>query len=164
LFSIITGITLYFVIKKYIGIKEALITTTLWAFSPLIVNLDRVFWNPNLILLATVLIFVPLLKVTADKYSYALLFIGAFLSYQAHFSGFLLVALGIFFILYLRRSWKLIIPIIIGLLISLIPTALFDIRHEFLNFNGLLALFSSKGETNFLPITKDFFKNIYITH
>lgn len=160
--SMLTGITLFLLTRRYVGKQEALIALTLWAFSPFIVSLDRVFWNPNLMLAATFLIFIPLLRLKVDKLTALLLFAGAFLSYQAHFSGFLLVALGILSVLAMERSWKLAMSLALGLLISLIPTIVFDLRNEYLNANGLLTLFSDKNESSLIGLGSDLFHNIYI--
>lgn len=145
--ALMTGLVIYFATKRYAGTSEALLATTLWAFSPFIVTLDRFYWNPNVTLIATFLIFIPLLKPKKDKLTYILIFLGSFLSFQAHFSGFMLVGLAIFSVIALRRSWLLIIPMICGLTLSLVPAIIFDLRNDFLHWNGFVELFANKRES-----------------
>jgi hypothetical protein len=162
--SLITGLTIYAISKKYLNTEHSLIFTTLWAFSPFIVNLDRVFWNPNLMLLSSFLVFVPLLTISKNnqsKYIYFSLFIGSFLSYQAHFSGFLLIGLAILTLVILKKI-KYSIAVLLGLVTSLVPTLIFDLRNNFLNMRGFLGLLSDKGQFNLLSYINDVLKNIYI--
>ncbi len=149
LISIVTGVILIILSRKYLSTWESIIITSIWAASPLIVNLDRVLWNPNLTFLSTILLFIPLIGNDTrnnTKLTKLFLFSGSFLSYQAHFSGFILIFLSVFTIFYLKRSPKLIYSIILGLFLSLLPTIIFDLRHDFLNFNGLKELLFNRGD------------------
>lgn len=162
--SLVTGIVVYTVSKRYLDTNHSLILTTVWAFSPFLVNLDRVFWNPNLILLSSFLVFVPLLaliKNKQDTYIFIPLFIGSFLSYQAHFSGFLLVGLTIL-TLVISKQFKYITAVLLGLVASLLPTILFDVRNDFLNMKGIFALVSEKSEFTLVHYILDICKNVYI--
>lgn len=164
-FSVITGIFIFWLVKTYIGEKEALITTLIWACSPFLVSLDRVFWNPNLILLSSVLLVLPLFSKKTDLRSLIFLFLGSFLSYQAHFSGLVLLfltGLSVLFIFKKSKFWLNLLVIIGGLLLSLLPTILFDLRNNFFNFKGLISLISSKSEFSLIFLLKDIFKNFYI--
>lgn len=126
--------------------------------------MDRIFWNPDLILLSTFLIFIPLLSIlkkTNDKFTTFFLFLGAFLSYQAHFSGLLVVALFILSIFYLKESLKFIIPVLAGLVLSLLPTIVFDLKNDFTNFKGLWSLITDKGDFGLLPFLSNILYNTY---
>lgn len=160
--SLITGLVFYWITKQYIGYKESVIATAIWSFSPFLVSLDRVFWNPNITLLSTLLIFVPLLKNKIDKKTILLVFTGSFLAYQAHFSGFFLIILGILSVILFKKSYKFIVSMISGITLSLLPTAIFDIRNNFLNFRGAINLASDKGEFNFISLISNTIHNIYI--
>jgi hypothetical protein len=162
LLSLVTGIVLYLVTKRYLDTQAAAMAITIWAFSPFLVSLDRTFWNPNLMLLATVFMFVPLLKDKTTWLTYVLLFGGSFLSYQAHFSGFLLVALSLASVFLLRKPKKLSAPIIAGLGISLVPTLIFDLRNNFLNARGLLSLFAEKHESSVVAVVSDIVHNFFV--
>lgn len=148
LISVITGITLMLLTKLYLTVKESCLYLLIWAVSPLIVSLDRVLWNPNLTFLSVALLFLPLVNKSnqsSDKWTNAFLFFGAFLSYQAHFSGFVIVFFAVLTIISQKRFKKLIKPIFFGFVLSILPTIVFDIRHDFLNINGLLELLSGQG-------------------
>lgn len=146
--SVITGIVLTLLTKQYLTVKESCLYLLIWAVSPLIANLDRVLWNPNLTFLSSALLFLPLMGKKSnsnDKWTNAFLFSGAFLSYQAHFSGFVTVFFAVLAIIYQKRFVQLIKPIFFGFILSILPTVAFDFRHEFLNTNGLLNLLSGQG-------------------
>ncbi|MBP9719556.1 MAG: hypothetical protein KBD46_03725 [Candidatus Levybacteria bacterium] len=144
--SLITGSIAYGLMQKYLGTPIALIGLLLWSVSPLIVHLDRTVWNPSLSILAASLLFFPLLSKKTAKIDFISLFVGAFLSYQAHFSGFLMVGSALITIIVLQKSWRLYLPIVLGLLLSVLPTIVFDIRNNFLNLNGFLQLLSGNAE------------------
>lgn len=158
----LTGVALFWLSKVYLEEKAALVITGLWAMSPFLIALDRVFWNPNLMVLASALVFFPLLQLKGKWYDYVFLGCGAFLSYQAHFSGFVLVGLGILSLLAQRQSWKYFAVLILGLATSLFPTFLFDLRNNFLNWYGLQDLLFNKSSRSFAAILKDLWKNIFI--
>ncbi len=148
--SLITGIIMYVLLHKYVGKKEAMLGLTLWSFSPFLIDLDRTLWNPNLSILAASLLFFPLLAKKHDKHVMMSLFFGAFLSYQAHFSGFLMIGIASLIIIIFKKPKKLLIFIVSGLLLSLLPTILFDLRNNFLNAHGLIKLFAEKSGAQLL--------------
>ncbi len=165
LLSLITGTTLFLLTRRYLGNQQAILVTAFWAFSPFIVSLDRIFWNPNLMLLSTLLVFIPLLlseKQKPDKFVYIALLTGSFLAYQAHFSGFLLVLLVIFSIVLFKLPKRLIFMVGLGQLVSLLPTLVFDLRNNWLNVRGFLALVSERGVENVFSRFSDIFHNAYI--
>jgi len=146
LVSLATGLSLFWLVQKYLNTKQALIITTIWALSPFIIQTERTFWNPSLTLLAASFCFFPLLsKKRASQFDLLLIVAGSFLGYQAHFSGlFLPLLVGLVVISY-KKSWQLIFSALIGLTVSLLPTLLFDLRHDWLNMRGLLSLATDSG-------------------
>ncbi len=161
LISTTTGIAIYWLMKKYIGKKEAFISLAIWSMSPFLISLDRVFWNPNLTLLSSFLIFIPLFKKRDDNLSLFLLFLGSFLSYQSHFSGLVFVFLALITLLF-RKSIKQLISVTLGFLLSITPTIIFDVRNDFLNIRGLIGLLGEKGEFNIIALANDLLHNTYI--
>ncbi len=161
LISAITGLTIYYLMHYYYGVKEGLIALSIWALSPFLVTLDRTFWNPNLTLLATSLVFIPITKQKPDKLSLCFITLGSFLAYQAHFSGLILVFLGLSTAI-IRKSFQKTLAIITGFTLSILPTIIFDIRNNFLNTKGLLSLLQKQGEFNLLSLSQDFVHNLYI--
>lgn len=145
-----TGISLIYLTRRYLTTSYYLLIPMLWAFSPLLITLDRVVWNPNLILLSSALVFFPLLKQERLKLSDILIIAsGVFLGYQAHFTGLFLAPLAIIGLV-IRKELQLWGLFIIGLtaLASLAPTIIFDLRHDWLNLRGLIGLVGNSVEVN----------------
>lgn len=117
----------------------------IYAFSPLLIALDRITWNPNLSFLSASLVFLAL---ASPKHRYAKLaaFLGAFLAYQAHFSGFLMLVIALTLAFFTAK--KLLLPLAIGLAASLAPLLIFDLRHSWLNLKGMLGFLQN-------PVTGD---------
>lgn len=147
--AVVTGGLIYFLTRRYLDEPTALIMTSLWAFSPFIIKLDRTPWNPNLMLMAAALIFLPMLKKDRLKLvDGGLIGLGVFLGYQAHFAGLLLPPLAIFSLLIRREfSWKPYALVAAGFVTSIVPTILFDLQHNWLNLTGLLGLITNKDNT-----------------
>lgn len=163
--SALTALTLYCLTNHYIDKKTASIVTAIWSISPLFIYLDRIFWNPNLSLMAFSLVFWPLFFAKKiKKQDLYLIILGSFLSYQAHFSAFLLPALVFLISLIYRRPKKIFLASLLGLFFSLLPTLIFDLRHGFLNTKGIWLLLNS--ETSSLTINsflQNLFKNLLTT-
>ncbi len=157
--STLTALTLYCLNNYYVKKKTALIVIIIWSISPLLILLDRVFWNPNLSLIAFSLVFWPLFFAKKIKRrDLYLIALGSFLSYQAHFSAFLLPVLVFLISLIYRRPKKIFLASLAGLIISLLPTLVFDLRHGFLNSKGIWHLLN--GEASGLTIAL-FLQNLY---
>lgn len=157
--STVTGLILYYLSIQYLDKKTALFSFIIWSISPLLINLDRILWNPNLSLMAFAFVFYPLIFAKKiNKVDLLLIALGSFLSYQAHFSAFLLPVIVFLITIIDHRPKKLFFASLIGLIISLLPTFIFDLRHNFLNSQGIWALLSN--ETSSLDL-KSFFQNFY---
>jgi hypothetical protein len=142
--SLITGLTLYFLSKRYLDQNYSLLITVIYFFSPLLIHFDRISWNPNLTVLSASLVFFPLLKrEKLHLIDIAVVTVGVFLGYQAHFSGLLLLPLATLCLI-MRREYKRIPIPIGGFILSIAPTILFDLRNEWLNYRGLVSLLTNK--------------------
>lgn len=118
--------------------------------------------EPQLDDISLITSFFPLLKTKNNTLNYLALVAGGFLAYQAHFSGFLLVVLVGISVPFMHKSWKHLIAVGFGLLLSLVPTIIFDMRNNFLNWRGLIDLFSTKNETSAVFILSDVFHNFFV--
>jgi len=118
----------------------------IYSLSPFFVFIDRTTWNPNFSFLSSSLVFFSLLNFNKEKplLSYLLGFLGAFLAYQAHFSGFIVLGIAVILSVFINRSIKLATALFFGLIFSLIPLVIFDMRNHWLNFYGLISLFTDK--------------------
>jgi len=139
----LSGWSIYWLSKRYLNYSASLVSLTIWAFSIILIQLDQVTWNPNLTILAAALVFYPVLGLIKNKFltktDYFLVFMGGFLSYQAHFSGLLLIPLiltGFLSKKYLKTIAAFLSGLL-GLALSLLPTVIFDLRHNWLNTHGL---------------------------
>ncbi len=145
----ITGTVLFILIKKYISLESAIITLIIWTFSPFLIRFDRIAWNPDLTLLASSLVFFPLLNILKKNKPSSLdlvfILIGSFLGFQAHFSGLLLPFL-LFLTLVLFKKFSIVTLLSsgLGLIFSILPTIIFDYRHDWLNAKGLISFMSEK--------------------
>lgn len=148
--TLATGIGLWLVTRRALNSTSALLVMVVWAASPFLIAMDRITWNPSLTLLASSLVFFPIYRLLRLKdlrfketwFDYLLIAVGAFLGYQAHFSGLLLPGLAFFSLLFLRPKLAVLAGVAagLGLAASLVPTLIFDIRYNWLNLNGLLQL------------------------
>lgn len=150
--SLATGVGLWLMAKKYAPDLRFYLVA-LWALSPMIITLDRVAWNPNLSLLAGVFSLFPLLSVLKKKHSTwfdaAVIGLGVFLGYQAHFSGLLLPALVVALLLvYKKFDLKVLFFTVGASMATLLPTLLFDLKNNWLNVRGFFSLLSEDDKVN----------------
>lgn len=142
---IVTGLGLWYLATTYLDSDHVWMFVMIWALSPFLVQYDRVVWNPNLMMLASGLVFMPLLKVvksqTLSWKEFFLINGGVFLGYQAHFSGLVLLPLAVISVwMFARYGRKKSSLMVVGLGLSLLPTLVFDMRNEWLNLKGLTSL------------------------
>ncbi len=170
LFSLIYILVNYFIIKKLINKKTALLSSFFIAVSSVMIESARFSWNPNLLPLFTLLtiyFFIESLK-TNRWYFYALT--GAFLSFsiQLHYLAlFLLFTIGIFYFYFLIKNFKNIKKILINYSILIFnflfftsPLLIFDLRHNFLNSKNFLNLLKNSGNS-FSSKINNFFDSFY---
>lgn len=148
--ALLTGLTLWWLTQRYAKNLQTPILVV-WAFSTLLIGLDRVPWNPNLSVVAASLVFFPLLQKDRKHNWVDVIAIssGVFLGYQAHFSGLLLLPLALIAtLMFFRPKLVSAISILVGFGFSLLPTVLFDWRNDWLNLRGLLRLTSNDDQVN----------------
>lgn len=156
--SFVTGVTIAGLSVRYLERSHAVIPVILWAFSPFLIALDRIVWNPNIMVLAAALSFFPLLKKKQLWFGdMVLLAVGTFLGYQAHFSGLLLVGFviaGLIVRKLTKTDTQCFVSVaagvlaILGLVASVLPTVLFDYRNNWQNARGLLEMVSNKDKVS----------------
>lgn len=166
---IFSFVLIFFMISRYLEKKQSCFYLIIYALSPYLVSLDRTMWNPNLIFIASNLIFLPLIAYFSNyKFKfvdYFFLFLGGFFSYQAHFSTLLLIPLLLLILLiYKKINLKIILSAISGLLLSLIPTIIFDLHHDFYNLQGFFELlFRNEKNISIFARLLNIFHHLYIT-
>ena len=149
LISISTGLITFWLTNRYLEKKTALVFFFLWAVSPLMVTFDRIPWNPSLTFLGAALAFLPFFAKKHGWLDISLIAIGVFLGYQAHFTTLFLLPLVCLSTIMVVSSNKNKVLIIgastIAFFSSLLPTIVFDYRHQWLNYQGFLAMLGKKG-------------------
>lgn len=170
-FALLTGAFIGWLSTIYLGKKTGLIFTVLWAFSPFIIGLYKIAWNPNIMILAAALIFLPLLRESRLNWKDSLFILGgAFLGYQAHFSGFLLIPLLVLSLL-IRYLWRVdsllriclnVVIAGVGLVTSMLPTLLFDYRNDWLNARGFLSLLQNRDQVSDYQIVSRMIEKLLI--
>ncbi|MBI3283205.1 glycosyltransferase family 39 protein [Candidatus Curtissbacteria bacterium] len=153
--------------RSWFGKTAGLIAALLFALSPVAIIYSRSSWNPNPMPFFALISIWAIWKVYAEKkfayLSLSALSLGAAL--QMHYLGLLLVpTLGIFWLLTARslKEKKLFVRhtlLAIGLFLLLMsPLALFDLKHDGMNFKAFKAFFSDRQTTvNLNPLRSDRF-------
>lgn len=114
--------------KQLFSDKLVVLYLAIYALSPYLVQLNRITWNPGLSFLSGSLVLAALLKPNLGS-----IWWGMFLAYQSSFSGFVLPVILLIYSFWQRRNLKMILVGFSGLAVSMLPLALFDLRHQFMN-------------------------------
>jgi len=145
---------IYFFVKKYLNKNAALWMLALITFSYVQIELARFSWNPNLLPLfafMTLYFFSRLLE--KPRLITAVIF-GAFFAFslQLHYLAALLILpiLTVFIFKISQEKKKSALLKAIGQAVTAfvfcsLPLVIFDLKHQFLNTNNLLKLFSSNS-------------------
>lgn len=159
----ITGVAtialLYFVGSKWFGKRAGFVSAILYATLPYPVMFTRNSWNPNLVpLVMTLLLWMASeIKLTDTKKSnyrhiwhFGLL---AGVLMQLHYMALVGIgATGLFIVVSNYRAWrKLLVGLLIGLagvLITLSPFIVFEVRNNYVNSRALIGFLSGKTEIN----------------
>lgn len=170
LFSLIYILVNYFIIKKLIDEKTALISSFFIAFSSVMIEFSRFSWNPNLLPLFTLLTVYFFIKSLKNNQWYFYALTGVFLSFsiQLHYLAlFLVFSVGFFYLFFLLKNFKNIKKILINYSILILnflfftfPLLIFDLRHNFLNSKNFLNLLKN-SESNFSSKINNFFDSFY---
>jgi len=161
LLSVGASILIYHIVKKIVSANVALILSILIATSALFVDIGRFSWNPNLLpyfsFITLSLFFLALHGKRNVLFSLAFgIFFG--LSFQLHhLAALLTIPIGIYFVLFLFRKKNpkaILIPFIsiMGFASTLLPFALFEVRHDFLNIRNLISLFTKQNVVSSGPL------------
>lgn len=143
---LLTAISLWWLLRRLTSPLIAVIFTGIYSLSTHLVVLDRITWDPNLSFLSAGLVLIGLL-LTSGKLAYFIGFMGMWLAYQAHFAGFVLAVEVVWLSLWLKR-WRFLLFSLGGMVFSLLPTFIFDLRHDWLNLQGLLGMITNPNRVS----------------
>ncbi len=139
--NLLTGIVVYWAVKRMFGNGPALISATLFLFNDFMIYHSLFIWNYNYLPLIGILIFYLTfknLKKENWKYIFLLgLVSGVGISLQILFA---LIALSIFTIniWHSGRKIKYSVLFIFGMILGNLPLVIFDLRHNFYQLQTLL--------------------------
>jgi len=149
--GVATVFLLYKILRETVGFWPAILTSSLYSVSPLIVRYSRSSWNPNpLPFFSLLMIYFLYLAVTRNRFIYFLLSGACFgIVIQLHYLAAILIVIY-FAIVVLTvnfRKWPLLfLNFLLGFIITFSPFLTFEIRHNFPNFKTILE-FVTRGST-----------------
>ncbi len=160
LFSIATIWLIYYLTRQYLSTRSALISSFLYAISPLTIIQGRSSWNPNIVPFFSLLIIYGLLKTVVDKkYGYLLLVGLAFgICVQLHYISLMFIPIIICSLLLLKFKLPLKYYFYLcgGFLLTWSPFLAFEIRHEFTNIRAVINFLSFGGKSSVLGLSAIF--------
>ncbi|HBQ51249.1 TPA: hypothetical protein DD690_04700 [Candidatus Daviesbacteria bacterium] len=152
--GVATVFLVYYLGKTWFGRGAGLLAAYLYAISPVTINYSRFSWNPNPLPFFTLLAILSIVKLQKSNNFLWLILTGLSLAaaLQMHYLALILipVIVTLWFYQVLKKSAKenFLKGTLLGLaafLITMSPLFWFDLRHNFLNYKAVIALFG-KGE------------------
>lgn len=143
IFFVLLSIPFFYLLSKQLGLSKRLsvITTAIYALSPVTVTYVRFFWNPNLIIPFSVFFWFLILR----KYSnIKQQFVGFFLAgiiggliINLHYYSLFPLIIYLFFLLY-RKKFRISLFLISGLIVGSLPLIFFELKHNFYLTSSLI--------------------------
>ena len=152
--GVATVFLVYYLGKTWFGRGAGLLAAYLYAISPVTINYSRFSWNPNPLPFFTLLAILSIVKLQKSNNFLWLILTGLSLAaaLQMHYLALILIPVIVILWFYqvLKKSAKenFLKGTLLGLaafLITMSPLFWFDLRHNFLNYKAVIALFG-KGE------------------
>ena len=167
--SVLVLLVVYFWTKSLFGEKTAIITLFLFTVSSEAIAAATYAWNPHpMWLLVIVYIFTFYSVIYKSKKFNILLWpiIGLMFHFQTALAVFILLATGIYCLIFQRKIFlnKNFTIGIFLFLCTFIPQILFDIRHDFLMSKSALSLFTGSEQGLFVSGEKSGYVNLIKNH
>lgn len=175
-FGIATVGLVYYLGKIWFGRKAGLISSFLYAISPINIMYSTFSWNPNPMPFFALVAFLGLFKAHKSGNFLWLILTGVSLaiSLQLHYLGLILIpAIGVLWGYEIfsrgktiKNLWTGTFLAVIAYLFIMSPLVFFDIRHNYLNYRAIVELFSSSDSlngnifTNIIRIPEIFSQNL----
>ncbi len=170
LLSVATIYLIWYMARIWFGKVASRIAALLYALSPVVIIYSRSSWNPNVMPFFALLTIISLWKVWNDNSYKWLLVTGISFAFvlQSHYLGLLLAPVILFFWLlkycglvkghsqksgYINSSasiknyWKSTLLGFTVFLILMSPLVIFDLRHNFMNYNAIKTFFTQRETT-----------------
>lgn len=153
--SLATIVVAFLVAKYFWGEKAGLMTAFLFAVAPISIKTTRHMWPPYPLLLVMVFYIFFLWQVLKKKKSYSFwlgVLTGLTFHFEFAFGVSLLPATVLLFLLYRSRlSWSAVVLAFTGLLISFLPQIIFDLRHDFIQTQGMISFINGRTQDMGVP-------------
>lgn len=166
--GVLTVLLIYYLGKVWFGRVAGLVASFLYAISPVAIIYSRSSWNPNPAPFFALLGIFSLYRLNKSGNFLWLILTGIFLasSLQMHYLAIILIPVVI--LLYIHELWSRKfkkLPLknlysgtfgaILAFLALMSPLFIFDLKHDFLNYKAITALFSEGS-----AVKADIFSNI----
>ncbi len=153
LFGIATVILVYIVGIQWFSKPVAVISSLLYAISPIVISYSRSSWNPNIVPFFALLSMYLLGKAIVTKQYKLLFWVGlcAGIGVQLHYTYlFLILTQGVLVGVGYRKLKIIdILYLFLGFLLGFSPFLAFELRHEFTNSRAILEFVFSGKDTGF---------------
>jgi hypothetical protein len=146
LWTLLALVWLFMWVRHRYGLLAATNSGFIFAVAPFILHFDRVPWNDNPLLFASLLVTtatISLVEVDRPRWYHGLwLGVGTAIGISSHFMGGILIACSLLFLLMYRKwRWSWLATLAATIAITIAPIGLFELKNNFLNTRGMLALF-----------------------
>ena len=153
LFGIATVLLVYIVGLQWFSKPVALISSLLYAISPIVIAYSRSSWNPNIVPFFSLLSMYLLGKAILKNQYYLLFYVGlcAGIGVQLHYIYlFLIFTQGLLLVVHYRKlNFLNIFYLILGFCLGFSPFFAFELRHGFTNSRAILEFVFTGKDTGF---------------
>jgi 4-amino-4-deoxy-L-arabinose transferase-like glycosyltransferase len=166
LVSTLTICLIYKVGEDFFSKKVGFLASFIYVLSFYIIVLDRLAWNPNPLMLTSLLVLLFLKKVIEGKNSFLpTLAFSLGLAFQFHATAvFLLIIVSLSLVLFrVRFNRKIFFLSIAIFCLFLAPLFVFDLRHNFLNIRAIFNFLITPQEAESYNLLIQFFNMIKIS-
>lgn len=152
-YNLVFFLLAFLVLTRFFDLPTALIFLLIWALYPALIGIDKIAWNPLLVPLMVIagwaLLFKALKKPSRKTWFGAGILVG--LGINFHFQLIFLFPFVLVFLLADKKAWlKKAISFLAGVILTFLPLAIFDLRHNFLNLKLLLGFLRSEEGGDYL--------------
>ena len=151
-FGVLTVALLWWVGRRWFGVIPALTVSLLYALSPAVITYSRSSWNPNIMPFFAMLSMYGTWKIreTGVWRWFPVVAVSLAFVLNSHYLGLLLLPIVILYLLLSKNIFKSKKVILISFVIFLFlmsPLVLFDMRHNWVNFNAMRVFFTDRQNT-----------------
>ncbi len=146
---------IYYLARQWFGFWPAVVSSTLYAVSPVTITYSRSSWNPNPLPFFTLIAMFSIFKARTSKNFLWFILAGISLAFAAQMHWLALILLPVFGIYWaleffqrqgLKNFWQGTAGAVAAFLFLMSPLLIFDLRHNFMNYKALTAFFGG-GQT-----------------